>query len=64
VAGKTISALSEAVAGFRVMTCCYGLGQGAGTAAAIAVKSGKKPKDINISELRHALVNQGVFLNK
>jgi hypothetical protein len=64
VAGKTISALSEAVAGFRVMPCCYGLGQGAGTAAAIAVKSGKKPKDINISELQHTLISQGVFLNK
>jgi hypothetical protein len=64
VAGKTISSLSEAVAGFRVMTCCYGLGQGAGTAAAIAAKSGKKPRDIDIGELQHTLISQGVFLNK
>ncbi|MDR1058788.1 MAG: FAD-dependent oxidoreductase [Treponema sp.] len=64
VAGKTISALSEAVAGFRVMPCCYGLGQGAGTAAAIAVKNRRKPRDIDTGELQKTLISQGVFLNK
>jgi hypothetical protein len=64
VAGKTISALSEAVAAFRVMPCCYGIGQGAGTAAAIAVKDNKPPKSIDIHELQKTLINQGVFLNK
>jgi hypothetical protein len=64
VAGKTISALSEAVAAFRVMPCCYGMGQGAGTAAALAVRENKKPKDIDIHELQKTLVSQGVFLNK
>jgi hypothetical protein len=64
VAGKTISALSEAVAAFRVMPCCYGIGQGAGTAAAIAIKENKPPKSIDIHELQKTLINQGVFLNK
>ena len=41
VAGKTISAQSEAVAAFRVMPCCYGIGQGTGTAAALAIKENK-----------------------
>jgi hypothetical protein len=64
VAGKTISALSEAVAAFRVMPCCYGIGQGAGTAAAIAVKNRKNPKNIDVHELQQVLISQGVFLNK
>jgi hypothetical protein len=64
VAGKTISALSEAVAAFRVMPCCYGIGQGAGTAAALAIKDNKKPRDVDIQGLQKTLVNQGVFLNK
>ena len=64
VAGKTISAQSEAVAAFRVMPCCYGIGQGAGTAAAMAVKENKKPKEVDTQNLQKTLVNQGVFLNK
>ena len=64
VAGKTISAQSEAVAAFRVMPCCYGIGQGAGTAAALALKENKKLKELNIHNLQKKLISQGVFLNK
>ncbi|MGE5614339.1 MAG: FAD-dependent oxidoreductase, partial [Bacillota bacterium] len=39
VAGRSISADSEAVAAFRVMPCCFGIGQAAGSAAAICVKN-------------------------
>jgi hypothetical protein len=46
------------------MPCCYGMGQGAGTAAAIAAKENKRPKNIDIHELQKNLISQGVFLNK
>ncbi|QQO11029.1 FAD-dependent oxidoreductase [Breznakiella homolactica] len=64
VAGKTISATSEAAAAFRVMPPCYGIGQGAGTAAALAVSANKNPGEIDIKELQKNLINQGVFLNR
>jgi hypothetical protein len=38
------------------------MGQAAGTAAAMAVKSGCTVRDINISELRETLVSDGVYL--
>jgi hypothetical protein len=40
------------------------MGLGGGTAAALAARENKKPKDIDIHELQKTLVSQGVFLNK
>lgn len=62
VAGRPISATSEASSAFRVMPCCIGTGQAAGTAAALAVKSGVAPRHVNVSRLRDLLRAQGVYL--
>ncbi|MCR4403161.1 MAG: FAD-dependent oxidoreductase [Firmicutes bacterium] len=62
VAGRPISATSEASSAFRVMPCCIGTGQAAGTAAALAVKSGVVPRRVDVSRLRDLLREQGVYL--
>jgi hypothetical protein len=62
-AGRCISAESEAFAGFRVMPCCYGMGQAAGTAAAICVHDAITPVQISAKSLREKLSQDGVFLN-
>ena len=64
VAGRAISATSEAASAFRVMPCCCGIGQAAGTAAAIAVLNKVSPDKVNVYNLQRTLINQGVFLNK
>jgi hypothetical protein len=40
--------------------CC--IGQAAGTAVALAVKSGSTVKDIDIKKLQKALKDQGAFI--
>ena len=37
-------------------------GQAAGTAAAMAIKEGKSPANIDVKELRSSLLKQGAFL--
>lgn len=64
VAGRTISATSEAASAFRVMPCCFGIGQAAGTAAALCLKENVNPEDVSIEELQKTLISQDVFLNK
>ncbi|MBT9776371.1 FAD-dependent oxidoreductase [Clostridium sp. MCC353] len=62
VAGRCISGTSEAAASYRVIPCCIATGQAAGTAAALALKAGKLPGDVDISELRKVLVEQGAVI--
>ena len=64
VAGKAISATSEAGSAFRVMPCCFGTGQAAGTAAAITVFDKVNPNKVDVYKLQHTLISQDVFLNK
>lgn len=64
VAGRTISASSEAVSAFRVMPPCFGIGQAAGTAAAICIQDNVKPEAVPINKLQKTLISQDVFLNK
>jgi len=59
MAGKCISATHEAIASTRVIPICMGQGQGAGTAAALAVKGGKAVRDISVTDLRNLLREQG-----
>ena len=37
---------------YRVMPICIGIGEACGTAAALAVKSGKKLRDVKAEEIR------------
>lgn len=62
VAGRPVSACSEAAGAIRVMPPCMAMGQAAGTAAALAVHSGKTPRQIDPQELCRVLKENGVYL--
>lgn len=47
---------------FNLIPHCIAFGQAAGTAAALAVKLGIKPRDIDFRLLQKHLVSQGVIL--
>lgn len=62
VAGRCLSADSEAAGAVRVMPPCMAMGQAAGTAAALAVKSGINVRDVDTDELRSTLRQNGAYL--
>jgi hypothetical protein len=47
---------------FNLIPHCMAFGQAAGTAAAMAVKSGIKPREVDYAKLQKDLVRQGVIL--
>jgi hypothetical protein len=55
-AGRDISCTFDAHASLRVSPSCSALGQAAGTAAALAVKNGVNPLDLDVSELQECLL--------
>ncbi len=62
LAGRCVSADSTAAGAIRVMPPCMGMGQAAGTAAAMSVKSNCSVRDINIDMLRKTLKECGAVL--
>lgn len=46
----------------RLIVPCFATGQAAGAAASIAVELGRAPREIPISTLRAALLQQDVYL--
>ena len=62
VAGRSISATSDAAGAVRVMPPCMAMGQAAGIAAAIAVNGGTAPRNVDASELRKLLLKNKAFL--
>lgn len=62
VAGRCISSDHGAQASYRIMptVCC--IGEGAGTAIALAIKNKCSTRQINIDELQKILVDNGAFL--
>lgn len=62
VAGRSISATHAAFGSARVMATAMGIGQGAGTAAAQAVKAGQTTREVDIAQVRKALIAQGQYL--
>lgn len=52
LAGRCISGTHKAHSNYRVMPICVGMGEGAGYAAAIAVKKGILPRDVAASEIQ------------
>ena len=62
VAGRSVSATSEAAGAIRVMPPCMEIGHAAGVAAAMAVKSECLVRDIDRQALREQLVKEGSFL--
>ena len=59
VAGRTIGGDKTSHAAVRNMACCAVSGQGAGTAAAISVKTGKSFAELDVGALQAELRRQG-----
>ena len=60
LAGRNISGTHKAHSSFRVMPICVNIGQGAGVAAAVAVRDGVIPRVVDIVEVQKLLQQQGV----
>lgn len=61
-AGRCFSSDQEANSMFNIISHCIQMGQAAGTAAALAVKSNVLPRKVDIKTLQKRLVAQGVEL--
>ena len=62
VAGRCAAAERPVMAAIRVMPPCFAMGQAAGTAAALAVKEGREPRELDGAALSKVLVKDGVYL--
>lgn len=63
VAGRSISATHTAFGSVRVMATAMGIGEGAGTAAALLLSQGKLPtRSMDFRQLRAQLIRQGQYL--
>ncbi|MFP4382232.1 MAG: FAD-dependent oxidoreductase [Candidatus Sumerlaeia bacterium] len=60
LAGRCISGTFMAHSNYRVMPICIAMGQGAGTAAAMASKKNSKLDELDIKSLQETLMEQGV----
>jgi ribulose 1,5-bisphosphate synthetase/thiazole synthase len=61
VAGKAISATHDALPAIRMQSDLENLGGVAALAAALAVRSGVTPRDIEIQELQDRLIREGIL---
>lgn len=61
VAGKAISATHDALPAIRMQSDLENLGGVAALAAALAVRSGVTPRDIEIEELQDRLIHEGIL---
>ncbi|MDD3154383.1 MAG: FAD-dependent oxidoreductase [Victivallaceae bacterium] len=64
VAGRCVSASHLAQSSLRVMATCMLMGEAAGIAAALALKSGCSPRDIDVPELQKHLHRHGAILSE
>lgn len=62
VAGRCHAAESAALASSRVTVTCMGMGQAAGTAAAMAARSGKGAQDLDVAALQGVLLDEGAII--
>ena len=62
-AGRCVSCDREVLAAIRVMPPCFGMGQAAGNAAALALDANSTPAMIDIRELKKRLRAEGVVLD-
>jgi glycine/D-amino acid oxidase-like deaminating enzyme len=63
VAGRCFSATHDAHASARSMATCMAMGQAAGTAAALAVRSETTPRLVDVASLRGCLLENHALLN-
>ena len=62
VAGRCISSTHEAQASYRIMPYCAEIGQAAGCAAAVAKKSGKTVRTVDVKEVQRILRSEGFVI--
>jgi hypothetical protein len=62
VAGRCFSATHDAHASVRSMAQCMAMGQAAGTAAAMAVATGRDPRELDVQALRAQLRADGAIV--
>ena len=62
VAGRCLSATSDAAGAVRVMPPCMAMGEAAGVAAALAASRGTTPRAVPAADIRAELVRRGVAL--
>ena len=62
LSGRNISGTHKAHSNYRVMPICLNVGQGVGTAAAVAVKEGILPRDVDVKKVQAILNQAGVSL--
>ena len=62
VTGRCISVTHEAMGGTRIMPVCMGIGQAAGTAAALSAISQVEPDQISVIKLQKKLMEDGVMI--
>ncbi|MGH2400225.1 MAG: FAD-dependent oxidoreductase, partial [bacterium] len=60
--GRCVSATHEAFAAFRVSAIAMAIGQGTGTAAAMAVAKHITPGELDVQDVRRRLRERGAFL--
>lgn len=61
--GRAISAEWDVLGPFRIMPAAFAMGQGAGTAAALAAADGSAMRDVNLIALRQSLRDQGAIVD-
>lgn len=61
IAGRPISATHEAHASLRVIPICMGIGEAAGTAAAVSLDERKTPREVDGKSLKSRLAANGVI---
>ncbi len=61
-AGRCISGTHVAHSSYRVMRICMAMGQAAGAAAAVVLKSGTVTDTVDVSDIRRHLMDRGVCL--
>ena len=62
VAGRCFSASHDAHASARNMAQCMAMGQAAGTAAALAARSGCDPHEVEVEKLQGVLAEAGALI--
>ena len=62
VAGRCVSATREALGAIRLTAPAMAMGQAAGTAAALAVRTGRQPRNVDVALLREELTRGGAIL--
>lgn len=61
-AGRCVCVEEKVIEDMRLIASCLTTGHAAGAAAALAVRSGCRPRDVDIAALRKLLLEQGAYL--